>query len=256
MILLIGAVREEVLPVRKALCLNRRDPDLPFPAYRAAGHERPTLLIQSGIGRGRAQEAATHVVRREPIARMISFGFCGALVDGLNIGEIVLYSSMQCEKEGSGKEEITEYRSDEQLIASAGRALVGIDGTVRTLPGLTTDRLLATSKQKQTLAVRYAADVVDMESFWLAAVAASQGIPFLAIRAISDRLEDTMPQSTGRVLSTEVSRVRLLIDASLHPRQLTSLVRLAWNARIAMHRLVPCLDRLVRIDEMSMEEER
>ncbi len=254
MILLVGAVREEVLPVKKALRLNRRDPHLPFPSYRAANRDDPVLLIQTGIGRDRVQNAVACAMAQERIDRIVSFGFCGALVDGVGIGEIALYTSVRCEEETSGRPTIKDHALDEQLIAWAEQTITGCAGNVRRLRGLTTDRLVATPKQKQSLAAKHCADVVDMESFWLATIAASHSVPFLTVRAVSDRLEDTMPESTRRVLSAEASRVRLLIDTSLHPRQWASLVRLARHARIAMQSLVPCLNRLTQIGKTGWGE--
>ena len=55
--------------------------------------------------------------------------------------------------------------------------------------------VLTRPSEKLALAIKTGAMAVDMESAAIAAVAHEAGIPFVAIRAISDRADRTIPQS-------------------------------------------------------------
>jgi adenosylhomocysteine nucleosidase len=90
--------------------------------------------------------------------------------------------------------------------------------------------------EKRALYHRTGAMAMDMESASIALVAREAGIPFMAIRAITDDAEMDIP-SIAQSSTDEFGRVRLsrLISGILrHPGELLALVRLARNFRVAM----------------------
>ena len=72
-------------------------------------------------------------------------------------------------------------------------------------------RTIAGAGKKHELAGRFAADIVDMEGAAVGEVAASHGIPFLAVKAVSDELDFELPPLPPG------SSWRLLLDTSLAP---------------------------------------
>src|SRR6187551_1606882 len=66
-------------------------------------------------------------------------------------------------------------------------------GDVVTSPRIVTvNELVATPEAKRRLADRTGAEAVDMESAEVAAVCAEHGVPFLAVRAVSDDVETAL----------------------------------------------------------------
>jgi hypothetical protein len=73
---------------------------------------------------------------------------------------------------------------------------------------------------------------VEMENYWLAQVAAERGVPFVAVRAISDTLFQTSPEGCSFVDERgETPMGQVALHAVRHPRSLVPLLRLAVNAR-------------------------
>jgi hypothetical protein len=85
---------------------------------------------------------------------------------------------------------------------------------------------------KERLGQRVPADVVEMENYWLAQVAAESGVPLVAVRAISDTLLETLPEGCSFMDERgETPMAEVAFHAIRHPRTLLPLLRLSVNAR-------------------------
>jgi nucleoside phosphorylase len=78
------ATRFEAAPIIKAFGLKRVQKDL----FQGTVEDRPVLLALSGVGREPAR-AASYRLCSEGAGELISAGFCGALTDDLNVGDVV-----------------------------------------------------------------------------------------------------------------------------------------------------------------------
>jgi len=102
------------------------------------------------------------------------------------------------------------------------------------------DRVAATAAEKRDLRARTGAAAVDMESAALAAKAAEWGVPFYAIRAVSDRAEEDMPLDFNlyRDVAGRFSRSRIALAAMARPfTNVPALIRLDRNCRLAAQSL-------------------
>jgi adenosylhomocysteine nucleosidase len=77
--------------------------------------------------------------------------------------------------------------------------------------------------------------VLEMESAAVARIAAREGVPLVALRAISDGAEEELGFAIGEFVDREM-RIRawkVLLTIARKPRIIPQLVRLAGNARLA-----------------------
>ena len=176
-----------------------------------AGLERPGVEIHvSGMGADAAAALAARLVERPPRA-LVATGFCGALMPILRVGEIVAAERVVHENTGE------EFPADEvMLAASPGRR-----GT-----------LVSSATVARTPADRGALHglAVDLESAALARAARDADIPFIALRAVSDRFRDRVPDIVP--LLDRIGRPdprRLALFVLRNPREITRLIRL-WRA--------------------------
>jgi len=98
------------------------------------------------------------------------------------------------------------------------------------------DRVAVTASEKSLLWKETGAAAVDMESAALSKKAAEWGVPFYAIRAVSDRAEEDMPLdfNTYRDAAGRFSRARIALAALARPfTTIPALLRLDRNCRIA-----------------------
>lgn len=191
------------------------------------GLTRPGVELHvSGMGADRAAELGEHLTRR-PLRAMIATGFCGAISPSLRAGEIVVAERVLHENTGDA------FAADEVMLAAAsGRrgTLVSANGVART----PADRAALTGL------------AVDLESAALARAATTAGVPFIAIRAVSDRFDDRLPDLVPLVdrFGRPDGR-RLALFVLRHPREIPRLIRLARNARRAGRALPDALEGLL-----------
>ena len=105
--------------------------------------------------------------------------------------------------------------------------------------------MISTAREKQALSAD--ADAVEMESFEILRAAQNVGVPAVAIRAISDTLDEDLPIDMAEILTDEgqVSIPRVLGQVALKPQSLPGLVRLGKNSRVAAQSLSRFLDSYV-----------
>jgi uridine phosphorylase len=224
-VLVLVGIELELRTVARALGLKRRGDRA---RGRASGNEVVALALGAGGGARRA------VLEEQP-RLVVSCGFSGGLDPALEPGDLVLATALRDEMGD-------ELQAPAALRQQAAAALEGL----RYLEGelVCTTSVAATVREKLALA-RPGALAVDMESYPVARAAAAAGISWLAIRAIVDPLETSLPAFTREPADGYV--VPALRYALSGPRAAVDLVRLAANARAAAASLEAALHRVTRL---------
>lgn len=146
-------------------------------------------LIRTGVGRERAREASEAALSAFAPDALISTGYAGSL--GIaNIGEVILGTKIfDWTKERSGQ----GIQADPALLDRAREAARDARIAWTQGPVVTVEHVVWRASEKQALGEVSGAIAVDMESAAIAQVASAAGIPFLLVRAISDRVQDDLP---------------------------------------------------------------
>ena len=86
-----------------------------------------------------------------------------------------------------------------------------------------------------------------MESFEIFREAAACGSPAVAIRAISDGIDEDLPLDMNQLFTDEgqLSISRVMGQVALHPQSIPGLVKLRENSKRAAESLARFLDRYV-----------
>lgn len=208
---------------------------------RANGHE--VLVVESGMGFGNAARAAGQLIREHSPDVLMSAGFCGGLVPGLLVGDIVVAEQILIASE-HGLEEIPLLHTPEGLHFAARQA-AGIKIVAGTYVSTEMDR--TKEYLAGMLSDRHANPVVEMESGAVARIAVENGIPLLAIRAVSDDSAEELMFSVYEFCDPDLSRIRLfrvLCTVVRKPRIIPQLVRLSRGSRTAAANLSAVFMRL------------
>ena len=240
MIALLAALPSEIAGLRRRMALAPEEiAGLCSPAYTGRYRDSSVLLICTGMGRQRAEASAEAVLARAQVDAVISLGFSGALERRLEVGDLVLASELMGTT-GPGGDEIepTIYRVEQGLLRLATEALGATQLRVMAGPTVTTPGIITTPAAKQELARQSAAIAVDMESYWIARAVTERGLPFLALRAISDAREELLPP-LDQILDPDgkPDARRLAAHLIREPASLLSLARLARGAGLARRAL-------------------
>ena len=130
------------------------------------------VAVVAGIGSAPAALAAMTLVAREQPSCLVSAGFVGALRRDLKVGDVLLAAN-------------GDQRRDGQALCFAGS--VEAKGTIvsgRGLPARSGSASCANSSTRMP---------IDMEGAGVASIAESCGLPFYAMKAVSDEMDFPMP---------------------------------------------------------------
>jgi hopanoid-associated phosphorylase len=219
----------------EAGCITQRR--LPFNKPISLGENGAIWL--SGMGADAAREAAEGLKTFGATALM-SFGFAGALEPSLNPGDLVLpefiHTGRLLEVDLSWRDSLRE-RLPADLSVAGGILTSSVD-------------VLTSGTAKRELALATGACAVDMESGAVAEAAVQAGIPFLAIRAISDPVEFSPPPVLLGVVRPDgrADLARLLPLLLRRALSVSTLLRLAAGSRAASS----TLSRVARFAGMEM----
>ena len=144
---------------------------------------RRLLGVVAGVGKVRAAAAARALVERGARGGLLSVGVCGGLRSGQRVGDLV-----HCVKAVQADFAVREDRAcdpDPELAAAWREVAPGRAGWF-----LTADRPALSPWRRLRLARAWGGDcVADMETAAVAAVAQAAGVPWAALRAVSDALD-------------------------------------------------------------------
>ncbi|HTO97979.1 MAG TPA: hypothetical protein VMK66_13105 [Myxococcales bacterium] len=192
---------------------------------KLSGVEAVALAVGMGGGSLRA-------VEEERPRLLLSCGFAGALDPSLRPGDLVLASSVRDETGDRAP-------APDSLLKPAAAALSGM--RCRQGEILCTSAVAASAEEKRALAGPGLL-ALDMESYPAARAAASGGIPWLALRAIVDPLEASLPPFAREECESYLWPA--LKEALAGPGAAVRLVRLGLWARKAGLALEEALRRL------------
>lgn len=150
----------------------RFEADLIRAAAQRAGRPAPRLA-SAGLGAGRGAAAAAALIR-QGATHLLSFGLAAGLDPALPAGAVLVAAEVRRAGQGT-------------LIGDAAWAdrLAALTGA----PGgalAHADAILASPANKAALRAATGAAAADMESHGVATAAAAAGLPWMALRAISD----------------------------------------------------------------------
>ena len=167
-------------------------------------------------------------------------GFAGGLVDGLTPGTLVIGDSVT---DSSGM----VLTADSRLLAIAESVrlpeLAAMRGTI-----YTNNKVLTQSVEKRALAQSRDVIAVDMETFAAAQTAQQAGVPWLAIRVVTDGAADDMPFDFNAMTAADgnVNKGRVIVSALTHPRTIPALIRLGARSSLAAKNLAHFLEAYLK----------
>jgi adenosylhomocysteine nucleosidase len=244
LILLFYAFAREIAPFKHRL---RNHAPLALDGlhgFRAEIGGKEFAVVGHGIGHRRATEAARRAFDSIPGAELvIGTGVVGALSSGLRPGDLVL-----CDRiltiDGDGQLSEQVITVNESHLRAVGRSLASAGIAYSTGAILTSHRVLATGAEKRRAKESTGAIAVDMETAAIAAEAAARGLPFVAIRAVLDEVDD---QVVGAEMADADGNVRPLAATSYLIRNPASMLKLPKMIRNLSRATASIADALTAI---------
>ncbi|MBW3599869.1 MAG: hypothetical protein KY475_21680 [Planctomycetes bacterium] len=205
--------------------------------------DRRVLVVESGVGAEAAAQAAERVIRRHQPAWIVSAGFAGALQENVRRGHIVMPEVIA---DAAGEEWSVGLTMDAESAAASRRLHLG--------RLLSVDHVVRTPEERRKLG-EHGAVACDMETAGVADVCRRRQTRFLAVRVISDALDDELPPEMQALLNQKTSAAKLGAAAGAlfrRPSAVKDMWRLKEDAVKASDRLAKFL--LGVLPQLSSEE--
>jgi adenosylhomocysteine nucleosidase len=231
---ILFALGREARPFFRQYPIQKKLAASPVPAFVCEKAGRSVLVLETGVGRQRMEQALTWLLSQSSRPKLvISAGFSGALRAGLHIADIIVATEVIDEAGGLWK---VPWPGEIAGHTFQRGKIVTVSGTV------------AETGEKLALGQKHDAIAVDMETAVVARMCADKGILFGCIRAISDDVRTPLSADVDYVIvNGRVSGRRLLWRLLCRPWFAAELWRLAKHTRLAADHLALALCQLFNV---------
>ena len=200
---IIGAMEIEVARLKEAMqnVVVKNKAGMEFCQGELAGC--PAVVVRSGVGKVNAAMCAQILVDDFGVDAIVNTGIAGSLKAEINIGDMVICSdTLQHDMDATGfgypvgvipQMECSTFVADEKLQKLAQECCAVVNPEISTFVGrvVSGDQFISDKAQKQWLTDTFAGYCTEMEGAAIAQAAYRNQVPFLIIRAISDKADDS-----------------------------------------------------------------
>lgn len=219
-IAIIAALEHELRPLIKAWPqIKGRHDGREFTFY-----ESPyAVAVCSGVGPEPGRRASEAIIAKYSPTLLISAGIAGGLTPDLKVGETIFPAT------------IIDARDSSRHETAIQNAPISTTPLAKTI--VVSSPEIAGAEQKQKLGKAYGAHAVDMEGASVARAAEAHGLPFIAIKTISDEMDFELPEMMPFFRDGQFHTTAFVLHISLRPWTWLRVFRLARNTKIASENL-------------------
>ena len=200
---IIGAMELEVEQLKKEMAVKSVVTKAGMDFFEGTLDDVPVVVVRSGIGKVNAALCVQILADVFQVSHVINTGVAGSLNAKLDIGDILisrdaLHHDMDTTIFGYQPGEVPqmgfrEFRADERMMELAREACEKVNPDIRVMFGrvVSGDQFISSKEVKERLIALFQGDCAEMEGASVAHGAYLNGLPFVIIRAISDKADDS-----------------------------------------------------------------
>lgn len=200
---IIGAMELEVEQLKKEMAVKSVVTKAGMDFFEGTLGDVPVVVVRSGIGKVNAALCVQILADVFQVSHVINTGVAGSLNAKLDIGDILisrdaLHHDMDTTIFGYQPGEVPqmgfrEFRADERMMELAREACEKVNPDIRVMFGrvVSGDQFISSKEVKERLIALFQGDCAEMEGASIAHGAYLNGLPFVIIRAISDKADDS-----------------------------------------------------------------
>lgn len=225
---IIGAMEEEVAKfisdMQDKEVVTRAGLDL----YRGKINSKEVVVVKSGIGKVNAALCTQVLIDTFDVDAIINTGIAGSLDAKIDIGDIVLSKDvLQHDVDATNfgyplgqipRMDTLSFPGDDKMIEVAGEACKAVLPQVGLHVGriVSGDQFISSREVKNNIVANFGGYATEMEGAAIGQVAYVNKVPFLVVRAISDKADDSAtmdyPAFEAMAIENMVSLVKEFID--------------------------------------------
>ena len=200
---IIGAMEPEVETLKAEMAVSQIVKKANMDFYEGTLNGADVVVVRSGIGKVNAALCAQILADIFHVTHIINTGVAGSLNPALDIGDIListdaLHHDLDATIFGYQLGEVPQlgiraFPADERLAELAKAACEKVNSDIHAILGrvVSGDQFISAKEVKERLIREFQGDCTEMEGAAIAHVAYLNNIPFVIIRAISDKADDS-----------------------------------------------------------------
>jgi len=200
---IIGAMEEEVNLLKEKMEAVQVVKKATLDFYKGKLAGKDVVIVRSGIGKVNAAICTQMLADLFEVDCVVNTGIAGSLNAMINIGDIVLSTdAVQHDMDAVAfgydlgvipRMPVSFFPADEKLRAAARTICEKVNPEIKVHEGrvATGDQFIADKAKKDFIITNFAAKCTEMEGAAIAQAAYSNNLPFLIIRAISDKADNS-----------------------------------------------------------------
>ncbi len=200
---IIGAMELEVATLKNLMTVHTVTTKAGMDFYDGTLEGHPVVIVRCGIGKVNAAMCVQILADLFEVTHIINTGVAGSLNPKLDIGDILisekaLQHDMDSSPIGFAPGQIPDidvlaFPADRVMIDTALAACRRVNPDIHVLTGLvvTGDQFISNREAKERLVSVFQGDCAEMEGGAIAQASYLNKLPFLIIRAISDKADDS-----------------------------------------------------------------
>lgn len=200
---IIGAMEEEVAKIKDKMENIKVMDKASMEFYEGTINKYPVVVVRSGIGKVNAGLCAQILVDVYHVDAIINTGIAGSLSNDINIGDIVLSTdTLQHDIDATGfgyelgqipRMDCLSFQADDTLRKVAKQVCEDVNPDISVFEGrvVSGDQFISDKNKKNWIIEHFDGCCTEMEGAAIGQAAYLNQIPFLIIRAISDKSDDS-----------------------------------------------------------------
>ena len=200
---IIGAMELEVEQLKKEMAVESVIKKAGMDFFEGTLNDVPVVVVRSGIGKVNAALCVQILADVFQVSHVINTGVAGSLNAKLDIGDILisrdaLHHDMDATIFGYRPGEVPqmgfrEFKADERMMELAREACEKANPDIHVMFGrvVSGDQFISSKEVKERLIAQFQGDCTEMEGASIAHGAYLNSLPFVIIRAISDKADDS-----------------------------------------------------------------
>lgn len=200
---IIGAMEEEVSKLKQIMQDVKIEEKASMEFNVGTLNGKQVVVVRSGIGKVNAGICTQILADDFQVEGIINTGIAGSLKNEINIGDIVI-STDALQHDVDAREfgyepgqiprmDVLAFKADEKLISQAEKSSHEVNPEVGVFKGrvVSGDQFIADKKVKESIIEKFQGYCTEMEGAAIAQAAYLNHIPFVVIRSISDKADDS-----------------------------------------------------------------
>jgi len=200
---IIGAMEEEVAQLKEKMTNLTITTKAGMDFFDGLLFGKPATVVRSGIGKVNAGCCTQILADLFSVDCVINTGIAGSLDAAIDIGDIVLCTdTVQHDMDAVAfgydlgvipRMPVSFFPADDRLRAAAKTICEKVNPEIKVHEGrvATGDQFIADRAKKEFIVTNFAAKCTEMEGAAIAQAAYNNNLPFLIIRAISDKADNS-----------------------------------------------------------------